>query len=74
MAKNLKPFDQIVAAMGWLDMTERFPELMERDDVPAKIAEVRVAFQHLMDFRNIVAGMAKMAEPPKEAASAYLGE
>jgi hypothetical protein len=72
MAKNPKPLDQIVHARGWLEMTEQFPELLARDDVPAKIAEVRIAFQHLLDFRNLVAGMAPMTTPPKESVQNFL--
>ncbi len=64
--------DRISSARVWLHSTERFPELLKADDVEARMAEVREAFNALIDFRNLVRFVAEMDEAPRDSAARYL--
>lgn len=67
-----QPFHKVTMARARLDMAVQFPESVKPDDVLEFHKELQAAFNELMDFRNIVASMAGLKVPCKEAAAEFL--
>jgi hypothetical protein len=75
MAKAEKPFNKIVMTRAALDMYVEHGEAALQGRSHAEfIAEIREAFGYLMDFRNIINGMVRFDDVPREAVLPYLDE
>jgi hypothetical protein len=67
------PFDKIMTARTKLDMFVRYGDVALKDQSFADFAaEINEAFGFLMDFRNMVQGMAKFSEAPGLAVIPYM--
>lgn len=64
--------DKITAARVWLTHVQEFPHLMQNADLPEQLENVRVAFEALVDFRNMVRNASEMEEGPVEATKRFL--
>lgn len=64
--------DQITRARVWLGHVQQYPQLLQNADLPEQLENVRVAFEALVDFRNMVRNASEMQEDPKEATRRYL--
>lgn len=71
--KNEKPFDRIMTVRSKLDMFVQYGDIALKDQTQAEfLAEVHEAFNYLMEFRNIINGMVRFDEPPRDAVLPYL--